>query len=131
MSDIPLPPRREPPPDWLMKPPPPAPPVPPAASAWPSRRRRALRVALPAAGLLGAYGIGMGYGSWSRVCAAERCPSISRLVSSYKPQQSSKVYAADGRLITEFFFERRTVMPLPDIPMPVRQAFIATEDKRF
>jgi penicillin-binding protein 1A len=128
MSDVPLPPPRETPPDWLMKPPPPAP---PAVTAVPSWRRRVLRVGLPAVGLLGCYGIGLGYGSWTRVCAAERCPSISRLVSSYKPQQSSKVYAADGRLITEFFFERRTVMPLPEIPMSVRQAFIATEDKRF
>ncbi|HXV90754.1 MAG TPA: transglycosylase domain-containing protein, partial [Gemmatimonadales bacterium] len=86
---------------------------------------------LPAVGLLGAYGIGLAYGGWTRVCAAERCPSISRLVGSYNPQQTSKVYAADGRLITEFGIERRTVLPLPEIPVPVREAFIATEDKRF
>jgi penicillin-binding protein 1A len=88
-------------------------------------------VVLPAVGLLGAYGIGLAYGGWTRVCAAERCPSISRLVGSYNPQQTSKVYAADGRLITEFGIERRTVLPLPEIPLPVRDAFIATEDKRF
>ena len=78
-----------------------------------------------------AYGVGVGYGSWRRVCAAERCPSISRLLSGPGPQQTSKVYAADGRLITELGLERRTVLPLSQIPEAVRQAFIATEDKRF
>jgi penicillin-binding protein 1A len=119
--------------------PPPPPPVnrpPPVTAAAradrpPWWRHRVWRVVLPAVGLLGLYGIGLAYGGWTRVCAAERCPSISRLVGSYNPQQTSKVYAADGRLITEFGIERRTVLPLPEIPLPVRDAFIATEDKRF
>ncbi len=79
-----------------------------------------------------AFGGGLSYGSWTRVCAAERCPSISRLIGpSGTPQQTSKVYAADGRLISELGGERRTVLPLSEIPPFVRQAFIATEDKRF
>src|SRR5438093_13071851 len=86
---------------------------------------------LGAAALAFAYVVGVGYGSWTRVCAAERCPSISRLVSGPGPQQTSKVYAADGRLITELGLERRTVLALNEIPLAVRQAFIATEDKRF
>ena len=64
-----------------------------------------------------AFGGGLSYGSWTRVCAAERCPSISRLVGpSGTPQQTSKVYAADGRLISELGGERRTVLPLAEIP---------------
>jgi len=86
---------------------------------------------LGAAALAFAYVVGVGYGSWTRVCAAERCPSISRLVSGPGPQQTSKAYAADGRLITELGLERRTVLALSEIPAPVRQAFIGTEDKRF
>jgi penicillin-binding protein 1A len=78
------------------------------------------------------YFSGLAYGSWTRVCAAERCPSIMRLNPERGgPQQTSKVYAADGRLITELGIERRTVMPLAEIPVHVRQAFIAVEDKRF
>jgi len=73
---------------------------------------------------------GAAYGSWTRVCAGERCPSISRLINT-GPAQSAKVYAADGRLIAELGLERRTVLKLNDIPLFVRQAFIATEDKRF
>ena len=94
---------------------------------WFTRRRVAV-----AALLGGAYGFGLAYGSWTRVCAAERCPSISRLEPGQEgPAQTSKVYAADGRLIAELGAERRTVLTLSQIPLHVREAFIATEDKRF
>src|SRR5207245_11134269 len=67
----------------------------------------------------------------ARACAAERCASIACMVSEPGPQQTSKVYAADGRLVTELGLERRTVLPLSEIPAAVREAFVATEDKRF
>src|SRR6266571_3344188 len=118
------------------------PPSPPSAAAvsrrpffvrwWyvPVQRRRVIIATVLA--LL--YGSGLAYGSWTRVCAAERCPSITRIDphTGHNVQlQSSKVYAADGRLITELGIERRTVLPLEEIPVYVRQAFIAVEDKRF
>src|SRR5256886_17378249 len=60
------------------------------------------------------------------------CPSISRLGANPNHQvQTSKVYAADGRLISELRAERRPVLPLTDIPLPVRQALLATGGKRF
>src|SRR2546427_3580353 len=87
---------------------------------------------LIAVGLLGvAFSVGIAYGAWTRVCMAERCPSIARLGPGNQPQQTSKVYAADGRLITELGLERRTVLPLSEIPLSLQHAFIATEDKRF
>jgi len=94
----------------------------------PTQRRRVIIATVLA--LL--YASGLAYGSWTRVCAAERCPSIMRLNPERGgPQQTSKVYAADGRLITELGIERRTVLPLSEIPVHVRQAFVAVEDKRF
>ncbi|MGH7530558.1 MAG: penicillin-binding protein 1A [Gemmatimonadales bacterium] len=93
-----------------------------------AHRRRVLIVT----GLGCLYAGGVAYGSWTRVCAAERCPSIARLEpGTGVQQQTSKVYAADGRLITELGIQRRTVLRLNEIPMHLRQAFIATEDKRF
>jgi len=41
------------------------------------------------------------------------------------------MYAGRRALSSELGAERRTVLPLTEIPLPVRQAFIATEDKRF
>src|SRR5436853_3338282 len=102
----------------------------PSPSTWwqdPKVRARLIAAAV----LVAAYAVGLAYGSWTRVCAAERCPSISRLIGGPGPQQTSKVYAADGRLMTELGLERRTVLTLNEIPLAVRQAFIATEDKRF
>jgi len=95
----------------------------------PVRRKRVLT----GSALACLFGAGLGYGSWTRVCAAERCPSIARLRGDSKrgQLQTSKVYAADGRLITELGIERRTVLPLSEMPVYLRQAFIATEDKRF
>src|SRR5256714_9431609 len=78
------------------------------------------------------YASGLAYGSWTRVCAGDRCPSIMRIDPRQRPQvQTSKVYAADGRLISEYGLQPRTVLPLGQIPVHVRQAFLATEDKRF
>ena len=98
---------------------------------WQDPKTRARLIA--AAVLAAMYVAGLAYGSWTRVCAGEHCPSISRLVGSGDnvQMQTSKVFAADGRLISELGLERRTVLPLSEIPIAVRQAFLATEDKRF
>src|SRR5881296_1297907 len=98
---------------------------------WQHPKTRARLMA--AAVLAAAYLLGLAYGSWTRVCAGEHCPSISRLIGTGDnvQMQTSKVFAADGRLISELGLERRTVLSLNEIPLPVRQAFVATEDKRF
>src|SRR5207249_10296412 len=85
---------------------------------WFTRRR------IAAAALLGgAYGFGLAYGSCTRVCAAERCPSISRLAPGQQgPAQTSQVYAADGRPTADPRAERRTALTLSQIPLHVRQA---------
>jgi penicillin-binding protein 1A len=104
--------------------------LPGGTSWWHRPKTRARVIAVTVLG--GAYVFGLAYGAWTRVCAGEHCPSISRLVANPNHQvQTSKVYAADGRLISELGAERRTVVALGEIPVPVRQAFIATEDKRF
>src|SRR5215472_6850386 len=102
----------------------------PSVPAWWPRSLTRGRVILIA--LIGCFfAAGTAFGAWTRVCAGTRCPSISRLGPGKGPSQSAKVYAADGRLIAELGLERRTVLPLSEIPLFVRQAFIATEDKRF
>jgi penicillin-binding protein 1A len=51
----------------------------------------------------------------------------------YDPPQMSRVYAADGEMIAEFFITggRRTVVPLEEIPPVVMNAFMAAEDSDF
>ena len=77
-----------------------------------------------------AFGLAILVAAWSRACAGNTCPSIEEL-GGYDPDQASKVYAADGRLITDLGLERRTVIPLGEMSPYVKTAFLATEDKRF
>jgi len=92
----------------------------------PNHARRTVTYLLLVVGFL----VGLGYGSWTRVCAGRACPSIA-ILDEYRPQMASKVYAMDDRLITELGYERRTVISLQEMPPYLRQAFIAIEDKRF
>ncbi|HET7632654.1 MAG TPA: PBP1A family penicillin-binding protein [Gemmatimonadaceae bacterium] len=85
---------------------------------------------LIAATFAACFGAGVAVSSWKLVCSAGRCPSVD-VLEAYTPRQTSKVYAADGRFITELGQERRTLVTLADIPVVVRDAFLATEDKRF
>ena len=78
----------------------------------------------------GAVGAGILGGAWAVVCREGRCPSIASL-EQYVPKQTSKVYAADGRFISELGLERRTLIRVNDIPKHVRDAFIIVEDRRF
>lgn len=57
-------------------------------------------------------------------------PDIDSL-KSYKPLESSIVYSADGKILAEFYIERRTFIPEYKIPPMIKHAFIAIEDQRF
>jgi penicillin-binding protein 1A len=92
----------------------------------PKIRRRTLLSILGAA----VFAVALVWGAWARACAGNRCPSIEGL-GTYDPDQASKVYAADGRLITDLGMERRTVVSLKEMSPAIVAAFLATEDKRF
>ncbi len=75
-------------------------------------------------------GFGAVYGSWTRACAGGACPSIATL-DQFRPVESSKIYAADGRLLADLGTDLRTVRALDEVTPALRAAFIASEDKRF
>ncbi|MBY0490023.1 MAG: penicillin-binding protein 1A [Gemmatimonadaceae bacterium] len=78
----------------------------------------------------GGLGVGTLLGAWTVICRDGRCPSIASL-EAYVPRQTSKVFAADGRFVTELGLERRTLVTLKDIPKHVQDAVVKTEDRRF
>jgi len=57
-------------------------------------------------------------------------PSLTQL-EDYRPKLVSKVYSADGKVIKEFFEERRSYVPLDRIPKHLKDALLATEDRNF
>jgi penicillin-binding protein 1A len=76
------------------------------------------------------FGTGAAVAAWTLVCRGGACPD-PRQLDQFAPRQTSKLYAADGRFISEIGLERRTLVQLKEIPTVVRDAFIITEDKRF
>lgn len=57
-------------------------------------------------------------------------PSVEAL-TEYEPYTVTEVYDRNGVLMAELYEQRRYVVPLEDIPVEVRQAFIAAEDASF
>ncbi len=88
------------------------------------KTRRVLRglalAALAAVVALGALGF-----AWTR-----ELPAFGGL-KDYAPLVSTRVYGADGSEVFEFARERRTVVPLEQIPRVLRQAVLAAEDAHF
>ncbi|MFN2327112.1 MAG: transglycosylase domain-containing protein, partial [Gemmatimonadales bacterium] len=76
------------------------------------------------------FGLAVGVGAWTRACLNGACPSIA-VLSEYDPDQAAKVYAADGRHVTDLGLTRRTVIALDEMSPAIIAAFLAVEDKRF
>jgi len=57
-------------------------------------------------------------------------PKIDTL-ENYTPPLVTRIYDIHGELVTELYTERRTVIPLKDIPAPLKDAILATEDEHF
>ncbi len=57
-------------------------------------------------------------------------PDYRQLID-YDPSKTTRVYANDGALISEFAVEKRVFVPIEALPQTLRQAFISAEDKNF
>ena len=85
-------------------------------------------VLLLATAFFGFGAVGGAWGAWQNLCID--CPSIAQ-ISTWEPQQTSKILSHDGRLVAEIGLERRTPVALEVLPEHVAQAFVALEDRRF
>ena len=54
-----------------------------------------------------------------------------KFLKSYKPPVSSKVYAGEGQLVSDFSKEKRIFVPYNSIPVKVINSFLSAEDKNF
>jgi penicillin-binding protein 1A len=94
--------------------------------------RRWLRLLLIVAGigsLLVASGVAVA-ALWAFTILPRTLPSVTAL-ETFQPLVGTKVYDDNDELITELHVERRIFVPLAHIPQSLRDAVIATEDKRF
>src|SRR5213596_1392567 len=98
----------------------------------PSGRRRWLRIILMLVGigsliLASAAGVAA---LWAFTILPHSLPSVAAL-ETFQPIQGTKVYDDNDELLTDLHVERRIFVPLAQIPQVLRDAIIATEDRRF
>ena len=60
----------------------------------------------------------------------DRLPPLDGLIA-YKPRIPLRILSADGVLIGEFGEERRTFVPIHEVPQVMKDALVAAEDARF
>jgi penicillin-binding protein 1A len=88
------------------------------------KERRALRTAGLAA-LAALFGGGLLLFAWTR-----ELPAFDTL-KDYEPLVSTRVYGVGGAEVFQFARERRSVIPLEEMPEVLRKAVLAAEDARF
>ena len=54
-----------------------------------------------------------------------------RQLANYNPPVVTRLYASDGRLLTEYAKQKRVFVPITAIPKRVTSAFLSAEDKNF
>jgi penicillin-binding protein 1A len=96
------------------------------------RGRRWLRTLLIVAGIVSLlFGAGIAVAAlWAFTILPRTLPSVTAL-ETFQPLVGTKLYDDNDELITELHVERRIFVPLAHIPQALRDAVIATEDKRF
>ena len=57
-------------------------------------------------------------------------PDDSNL-KSYKPDVMTRIHDSNGQLVKEFSREYRIFVPIENIPVSLKNAFISAEDKNF
>jgi penicillin-binding protein 1A len=67
---------------------------------------------------------------WLLVIVPRSLPPVTAL-ETLAPLQGSRIYDDNDELLTELHVERRIFVPLAQVPQTLRDAVIATEDRRF
>lgn len=83
-------------------------------------------------GLIALFVVLLGAGIVAGLVASysRNLPDINRM-ADYQPSRSTRVFARDGSQLANLYTENRIWVPIAQIPVPVRNAFIATEDQHF
>jgi penicillin-binding protein 1A len=101
-----------------------------SASRWGSRRWLRLFLMIVGVGSL-AVALIVGVAAlWAFTILPRSLPSVTAL-ETFQPLAGTKVYDDNDEIITELHVERRIFVPLAHIPQTLRDAVIATEDRRF
>jgi 1A family penicillin-binding protein len=70
------------------------------------------------------------FDAWLLTCGFDGCPSDAA-VRAYQPPEGGRLLDRSGKPMGRMYTVRRVNVPLAAVPLHVRRAFIATEDRRF
>ena len=94
------------------------------ARVWLRQRRRSLTaLAVLCAGIVT-------FDAWLGTCGFEGCPTRSG-VRAFRPGEGGRIVDRNDKFLGRIALVRRVNVPLDAIPLHVRNAFLATEDRRF
>src|SRR5499425_1152216 len=102
---------------------------PPKPPLWRRRWFRRVLVGIGGLTLLGLLVVGIA-ALWAFTILPRSLPSVTAL-ETLQPIQGTKIYDDNDEPITELHVERRILVPLAQIPQSLRDAILATEDRRF
>src|SRR5204863_7675951 len=67
---------------------------------------------------------------WAFMILPRSLPAVSAL-ETFQPIQGTRIYDDNDELLTELHVERRIFVPFAQVPKTLRDAILATEDRRF
>jgi penicillin-binding protein 1A len=92
-----------------------------------AKKRKFSRLVLAAAILAGLI-MGLTLGLF--IAVGQGLPQVQAL-EDWEPGAATRIMSADGRVLAEFFLEKRLPLQLSEIPDQLKQAVISVEDRRF
>ncbi len=102
---------------------------PPKRPLWRRRWFRRTLIGVGALALLFVIVVGVA-ALWAFTILPRSLPSVTAL-ETLQPIQGTKIYDDNDEPMTELHVERRILVPLAQIPQSLRDAILATEDRRF
>ena len=102
---------------------------PPKPPLWRRRWFRRVLIGIGGLTLVGVLVVGAA-ALWAFTILPRSLPSVTAL-ETLQPIQGTKIYDDNDEAITELHVERRILVPLSQIPQSLRDAILATEDRRF
>ena len=67
---------------------------------------------------------------WLGTCGFNGCPTLNE-IRAFRPPEGGKIMDRGGRMMGRLTVIRRVNVPIAKVPRHVRDAFLATEDRRF
>ena len=102
-----------------------------STDAWPKWLRVIVRIVLTLLGL--AASAALAVVMIAAIALAVSYPNLPEIdsLTDYRPKLPMRVFSADGVLLGEFGEERRSFVPIAQIPKVMQDAVLAVEDSRF